>query len=298
MTVTQPPIQFITHLSEHLDNVSAVICDLWGVMHDGVDLFPDALCAIERLREASIPVVFLSNAPRPISHVRGQLAAMGMPVELLDMIVTSGALACQAVRADFKGAQLYHMGPSSDGNLLQGLPVTLVPDIDKADVILASGLDYSTVDEHFPDMTVAAGRNIPLICANPDRIVHVGNELWICAGAVADLYEAIGGKVIWTGKPAPLAMQACLIKLRVQIGDQNDINPKDILVIGDGLPTDIAGAKAFGAQSLLVSGGIHSAEVSSLVRHLGSKTISSAAFLAEVGEDLPIPDRLIPTLKW
>ena len=287
------PIRHIRRLSELVDKLDLVICDLWGVMHNGVTANADAIDGLLKLRENGVETVFLSNAPRPRYHVRNQLLAMGMPAQLTDRIVTSGGLARDAVRADFHGAKLYHLGPSNDHNTVEGLPVDLVDHPGKADVILATDLDFRDIDKHRKHLSGARDRSVPLLCANPDRVVHVGENLYVCAGAVADLYADMGGTVEWFGKPMPEALQSCIGEVGLP-GIAND----RVLMIGDSLQTDIAGADAAGFLSLLIAGGIHRGEWPSTVAALSNDEISRSAFRQIYGDGKPTPDWLMHSLVW
>jgi HAD superfamily hydrolase (TIGR01459 family) len=239
-------------IEEHLGRFDLIICDLWGVMHDGVNLHREAEKAISCARHAGVRTVFLSNAPRPREFVRQHLIEMGLDKGLTDFVVTSGGLARDEVRDHFSGANLYHMGPESDHNTIEGLPVSFVDHPDKADVIFATGLDFSMPEQHRDWLMMAAGRNTPLLCANPDRIVHVGDKLFYCAGIIADLYEEMQGPVKWYGKPMPYAFNACL----KEVG-KAEVSADRVLMIGDSMQTDIAGAVGVGFKSLLVTSGIH-----------------------------------------
>ena len=243
-------------IEEHLSRFDLIICDLWGVMHDGVNLHPEAEKAIRRARNNGVKTVFLSNAPRPREFIRRHLIDMGLANDLTDFVVTSGGLARDEVRDHFSGANLYHMGPESDHNTIEGLPVSFVDHPDKADVVLATGLDFSDPEQHRALLTVSANKKTPFLCANPDRIVHVGDKLFYCAGIVADLYEEMGGSVKWYGKPMPYSFNACL----KEVGMQN-VPKERVLMIGDSMQTDIAGAAGVGFNSLLIASGIHRQEL-------------------------------------
>lgn len=240
-------------LKGHLDGIKLVICDLWGVMHNGLSLFPDAVDAVLACRQQGIKTVFLTNAPKPATVIKGQLRDKGLPEELLDNIVSSGSQTRDYVREKLAGKKLYHMGLKSDHQAVEGLPVTRVEDCISADFIFASGLDYKTAEDHVQVLEAAKERGVLFLCANPDRVVHVGDREWICAGAVADIYETMGGTVHWFGKPTKGAFDACLKKA----GLSDKIKDDEVLVIGDSLLTDITGAVNAGHKSLLITSGIH-----------------------------------------
>lgn len=251
-----PIIPIWAGLSGNIDAYDLIICDLWGVMHDGISLHAPAVDALIEARRAGVQTVFLSNAPRPRAYVREHLAAMGMAAELLDNVVTSGGLARDYVRAHFSGGALYHMGPRSDGGTVAGLPVTVTAKLEDADAILATDLDRGSLDDHRTLLAAAAERQVPFLCANPDRVVHVGSQLYACAGAVADIYADMGGPVVWFGKPVVSAFMACRREIGLADCAPADV-PEKILMIGDSMQTDIAGAVAAGLDSVLITGGIH-----------------------------------------
>ncbi len=287
-------VRHINGLRDIAGNLDLVICDLWGVMHNGITANQAAIEAIVSLRESGVPSVFLSNAPRPRYHVRGQLLAMGMPETLTDYIVTSGGLARDAVREHFSGARLYHLGPEGDRNTVEGLPVEEVEHPDDADVILATDLDFRDVDRHREWLKQAQEKGVPLLCANPDRVVHVGNKLYTCAGAVADLYESMGGPVQWFGKPTPESLWACL----AERGLNGDIDGSRVLMVGDSLQTDIAGAVAAKFGSLFIAGGIHREEWQDVERRMQENNLKKADFHTIFGTGKPVPNSIIENLIW
>lgn len=289
------PVQHIRGLSDIAPSLSLVICDLWGVMHNGLRANSQAVQAIEALRETGVASVFLSNAPRPRYHVRDQLIGMGVPPVLTDFVVTSGGLARDAVRNEFDGAKLYHLGPEGDRNTVDELPIEEVTHPDFAEVILATDLDFREIENHRNWLKRACERGVPLLCANPDRVVHVGDKLYTCAGAVADLYEEMGGPVRWFGKPTPESLQTCVKELGLPADTASD----KILMIGDSLQTDIAGAEAAGYNSLFIAGGIHREEWPSIEQALYSDgTLSVNMFEKLLGPGKPRPSYLMKNLVW
>ncbi len=278
-------------LSGGLDGISLVICDLWGVVHDGIELIDSAVAALQALYDSGLPHVLLTNAPRPRSYVIEQLQSMGMSEHLYQNLITSGSLSRALVRNDYVGKRCYHLGPASDGNLLDGLPVEMVESPAEADIILASGLDFREAEAHRLYLMEPAARRVPFICANPDRVVHVGDDLWLCPGLVADIYRKLGGPVIDTGKPAPAVLQAC-----VNLLDLRCVKSHEVLMIGDGLMTDVLGANQFGARSLLITGGIHRAEFQTKA-DVGS-CVSRDQFITMSQQNTAIPSAFMAKLKW
>lgn len=293
VTSTNTPVVHQKGLSGLFGQIDLVICDLWGVMHNGITANPAAIDALMRLRATGKASVFLSNAPRPRYHVREMLLGMGMPDQLTDLIVTSGGLARDAVRNDYTNAKLYHLGPDSDHNTVEGLPVDLVSNPDDAEVILATDLDYHDIEKHRPFLTKAHECGVPLLCANPDRVVHVGEKLYACAGAVADLYESIGGKVRWFGKPVASALRACLDEANL-----TNITANRIVMIGDSLQTDIAGAHAANFRSLLIAGGIHRDEWPATEAAFQNGVLHTDDFYRIYGNGKPVPDWIMHELVW
>ncbi len=289
-----PSVSLINGLREIVEDCSLIICDLWGVMHDGIRIHEDAVKAIEQARLNGIKTVFLSNAPRPREHVRGFLKDIGLPETLSDYVVTSGGLARDDVRENFAGKKLYHLGPDEDLNTVEGLPIERVHAITDADVVLATGLEHKDVEHHREMLEAAASMQIPFLCANPDRLVHVGDYLHICAGALADVYEDVGGEVRWFGKPTAISLQSCL----KECGLSSDTPKDSILMIGDGLQTDIAGAAAAGYQGLFVAGGIHRDEYPDFAMKAEGGSASVETFGKVFGVKKAVPHAVIKSLKW
>jgi len=282
-------------LSEFADSLSLVICDLWGVMHNGIALSADAVHAIEAARRAGLTTVFLSNAPRPRAYVRDHLLDMGLPSALGDLIVTSGGLARDEVRDDYQGAKLYHLGPRSDRNTVEGLPVDEVDHPDKAEIILATALDFNDVEAHRSLLARAVENGAPFLCANPDRVVHVGDELYACAGAVADLYTEMGGEVHWFGKPTAAALQSCLKEAGMEVATPG----QEIIMVGDSLQTDMAGARAAGYRGLFITGGIHRDEAPLLqAAATEDGLVSVEAFRQIFGAEKAVPHAAMDRLVW
>lgn len=292
-------------LGEAADLYSHAIIDLWGVMHNGRSLMPGAVEAVMAARRAGLQTVFLSNAPRTRTVVRAHLEALGVPAALRDAVVTSGALARDAVRRDFRGARLYHLGPPSDDDMLQDLPATFVGTLDDAEVIFATGLAFPDLQRHRALLAGAAGRGLPFLCANPDRSVDDGPNRLPCAGAVADLYAELGGPVHWFGKPAAAAYQGALTALGLATEALDGAARRRILMIGDNLQTDIAGARALGLSSLLVAGGLHRTLIAGiragstgLARQALHRAAQAAGVPVEPYHETWGPDAVIPALIW
>lgn len=251
-------MQFLNGFAPIAARYGGFIVDLWGVVHDGITPYGGAVDCLERLRSAGKPVVLLSNAPRRAMVAQKGMRAMGIPDALYRGIVTSGELTRQFLRerADpwfaALGRNMFHIGPDRDRNLYEGLDLRPVDRPELADFVLNTGPDYrSPTDLEAYEETLRDCRaaELPMICANPDLEVIRGEQRVICAGALAKRYQALGGEVRWIGKPDPAVYRAALELLRVP--------QEHVLVIGDSLRTDIAGAAAAGIDACWVLGGIH-----------------------------------------
>lgn len=281
-------------LKDMMPETDLVICDLWGVMHDGLKLHAPAVAAIANARKSGAHTVFLSNAPRPRTYVRDHLLQMGLPASLADLVVTSGGLARDEVREKYAGARLYHLGPESDRNTIEGLPIDEVKHPDDAEIILSTDLDFRDVEAHEDWLRKAAEKGVPFLCANPDRIVHVGERLHPCAGAVADIYANMGGDVHWFGKPTPHALRSCL----KEVGLPQDTEGSRVLMVGDSLQTDMAGAGAAGYQGLFIMGGIHRDDAPLLVKLAEGGAVPVAGFQKIFGAEKAVPHAVMNALSW
>lgn len=251
-------IELLAGIGEIVDNYDGVILDVWGVLHDGAKPFPGVLETLTQLRARGKRSLVLSNAPRRAVPVSKRLTEIGIARDLYDHIHTSGEETWQHLdrRDDPFHAALgricYMVAPDRDSDVLLGLELERVKDIERASFVFNVGpwgWDEDVV--RYESMLQAAlGRNLPMVCANPDIVVHHLGRRAICAGAIAQRYEQIGGTVRWHGKPYPGVYQRALELLGIA-------DPKRILAIGDSLRTDIAGANAAGIDAIVVAGGIH-----------------------------------------
>lgn len=250
--------QRIAHLSEISRSYDVILCDVWGVMHNGIDAFPLASKALTEARAAGCTVVYITNSPRPSPDVIAQLKVIGVADTAYDRIVTSGdvtrALIAEGPR------KIFFLGPDRDLSLLDGLDVEVVS-ADEAEAIVCTGFfdDEKETPEDYRDMLVAfQARGLPLICANPDLIVERGHRMIPCAGAVAAYYTGLGGQTRIAGKPHSPIYKAGLAAAREVRG--TDIDMTRVIAIGDGMPTDVRGAIDAGLDLLYISGGIHAGE--------------------------------------
>ncbi|AQX27708.1 MULTISPECIES: TIGR01459 family HAD-type hydrolase [unclassified Bartonella] len=244
----------LTHIDPLIGQYDAVFCDVWGVVHNGVQIFETAVQALKKIRQMGKSIILLTNSPRPQEEVAIQLQRMQVDTECYDAIVTSGDvtrdLICSAPR------KVFFIGPKRDLVLLEGLSCELVKEWE-ASAIVCSGFleDLEATPNAYEEMFHRLReRNLPFICANPDIIVHFGSqEIW-CAGSLAHLYQKLGGEVRIAGKPHAPIYECAFKKLQKICGL---VNKNRVLAIGDGLLTDVKGAIHFGLDSLYIMGGIH-----------------------------------------
>ncbi len=235
-------------------------CDVWGVVHDGLHAHAQACEALMRHRENGGIVIFITNSPRPRGALVEQLDGLDVPRQSWDDIVTSGDVTRAAI-SRHAGAKVFHLGPEKDGPLREGLPVSFTP-AEEADVVLCSGLydDRNETPRDYREMLSAlAARGLPMICANPDLKVMHGGRIIPCAGALAEIYAGLGGEVLLAGKPHAPIYEECLKRAEAVAGRR--VERSEILAIGDGLGTDILGARNFGIAALYIAGGVHHEEL-------------------------------------
>ncbi len=252
------------HLLDRFSTVAShydvVLCDIWGVVHNGIAAHVEACDALTRYRAGGGTVILITNAPRPSPWVVHQLDQLGVPASAYDDVATSGDLTREIV-ASRKGKAVFHIGPQRDVSIFDGLGVRFAR-IDTADYAVCSGFfdDTTETPEDYRDlMARMRGHGLLMVCANPDLVVERGTERVYCAGALADLYGTMGGDVLYTGKPHPPIYEAALTKATRARGAA--ALPGRTLAIGDSLRTDMTGAQALGIDGLFVSGGIHAHEL-------------------------------------
>lgn len=245
----------IQRLADIADRYDAFLCDVWGVIHNGREMFPAAAAALQAIRRQGKLVLLVSNVPKPRGPIPGQLDRLKFPRDAYDGVVTSG----DAIRTELAKrapGPMYKIGPDSDRALWEGLGLSF-SGLSAARFIGISGLnDYRETPEAYADVLVhAKARDLELLCANPDIVVRVGDDLVWCAGAIARDYEAIGGRVVMAGKPHAPIYELAYRELAALAG--RPIDKARILAIGDGLGTDITGANAQGLDGLFIASGMH-----------------------------------------
>jgi len=272
----------------------ALIIDLWGVIHDGVNLLPGAADCLTAVRDAGIPYALLSNAPRRALPLVDAMVQMGLPADYAPIVLSSGEATRLALeeRADawFEGVgrRCYHIGPERDENLFDGLDIDMVKAPEDADLIVNTGpWDVEeTVADYEPVLRAGAAAGVKMVCANPDLEVIRGGQRVVCAGALAVRYEELGGDVIYYGKPKRPIYDSCFRRL-------GNPDPARVLAIGDSLRTDIAGAALMGMDSVLVVGGIHGDEFAG-----AEKAEIEHRIYGKCAESGNFPIAAIPSFRW
>ncbi len=283
----------IAGLSAVIDRYDALLVDLWGCVHNGVTPFPAAIDALERATAAGVEVCLLSNGPRRIGPIVARLDEMGVPRGCYRHAVTSGEATWRALATPSDdwhrklGRRCYHLGPDRDASVYQDAGLTMVRDLDQADFIVNTGADDNAdvLADYEARLVEAARLGLPMVCANPDLVVHVGDQLTICAGLIAERYSELGGEVVYHGKPHPSVYRMCFEAL-------GGPKPARVLGIGDAIRTDVAGAKAAGADALFLAGGIYA-------DGFGTNDPAPEAVRAKAAEEgFPAPDYVLPALAW
>lgn len=253
--------RLIGSLAEVSQDYDTLYCDLWGCLHNGHRPYPEAVAALMAFRQAGGRVVLLTNAPRPSRFVVATLDRMGVPREAWDLAVSSGDAAQAALAGGEVGRKVWHLGPAKDMgffDLPDGQTVELVS-LEEAEGIVCTGPfnEYvETPEDYRARLTEARDRGLPLLCTNPDLIVDFGDRRIYCAGALAGLYDDLGGRSLYFGKPHAPIYDLAGAEVRALTGGEQG----RILAIGDGIGTDIKGAAAQGIDALFVTGGLAAAE--------------------------------------
>ncbi|WP_298423730.1 TIGR01459 family HAD-type hydrolase [Rhodoblastus sp.] len=256
----------LTGLAQAEDRYDAVLCDIWGVLHNGERAFAPAAEALRELRRRGKPVTLITNAPRPKGEVAEQLASLGIGADCYDAIATSGDVCAQAIASRAPGRP-FHIGPTRDLPVYAAAAQLTDHDVapvalEDAEFAVCTGLVEDTIEtpaDYENILLACRARNLAMICANPDLVVYRGDQLVYCAGALAERYEELGGEVEQAGKP-----YAPIYRMAIGLLEQARGKPLDIdrvLAIGDALHTDIAGAATMGLDSLLITQGVHRADL-------------------------------------
>jgi HAD superfamily hydrolase (TIGR01459 family) len=252
-------LHFVERLRDLAGGTEVVLSDIWGVVHNGLEAFPEACEALHTYRQRGGTVILITNAPRPADSVQRQLRKLGVADDTYDAIVSSGDLTRHFV-ADHPGKKMFWLGPERDSSIHRGLNAVLAP-LEQADYIVCTGLfddETESAEDYRGMMLQARERKLTLVCANPDIVVERGDRLIYCAGAIAELYRELGGEVIFYGKPHRPIYERAMALAAEQRGHPAEL--RHVLAIGDSVRTDLAGAHGFGIDCLFVTRGIHSEE--------------------------------------
>jgi HAD superfamily hydrolase (TIGR01459 family) len=252
-------LHFAERLSDVVDGVEVILSDIWGVVHNGLESFPEACEALHTYRQRGGTVILITNAPRPADSVQRQLRKLGVADETYDAIVSSGDLTRNFV-ADHPGKKIFWIGPERDSSIHRGLDAVMAP-LEQADYIICTGLfddETESAEDYRAMMLQAREHKLPLICANPDIVVERGDRLIYCAGAIAELYRELGGEAIFYGKPHRPIYERAMALAAERRGQPTSLDR--VLAIGDSVRTDLTGALGFGIDCLFLTRGIHSEE--------------------------------------
>ena len=281
-------LRFVEKLSDLVGGVEVILSDIWGVVHNGLEAFPEACAALHTFRQRGGTVILITNAPRPADSVQRQLRKLGVADDVYDAIVSSGDLTRLFV-ADHPGQKVFWLGPERDNSIYRGLDPVMAP-LEQADYIVCTGPfddETESAEDYRAMMLQARERKLPLICANPDIVVERGDRLIYCAGAIAELYRELGGEVIFYGKPHRPIYERAMELAAERRGHAAPLNR--VLAIGDSVRTDLTGALGFGIDCLFVTRGIHSEEFE------GIDQLDPASVKELFGHP---PKALMRELKW
>ncbi len=245
----------ISGLSSLVKDYNTFLVDLWGVIHNGINIFPGIIELLKRLKEEDKQVIFVTNAPRRSEVIRLQLQDFGISSNLFSFVISSGEISWLRMNEIIKHKKLnncFHIGPPRDDHLTEELKIKIVNEPKYTDFILNTGPwgENDSLD-NYKEILFELSKTKPLmICANPDKKVIRGEKFMICAGLLAEYYEKLGGNVEYLGKPYPEIYEKCF-----ELSSEQ--NKTKFLIIGDSLDNDIKGALNNKIDSLLVTSGIH-----------------------------------------
>lgn len=279
----------IGSLADLSEAYSAILCDVWGVIHNGEWHFPAAAEALAAARSAKVPVVLITNSPRRNADVVAQMNAIGVPAAAYDRVVTSGDVTRDLIAEGPR--KIFHIGADRDFTLYDGLDVDLVEEFEASGVVCTGLFDdeVETPEDYAELLRRLRARDLPFICANPDIVVERGERMIWCAGALARDYAQLGGRTLIAGKPYAPVYDAAMREVALLLG--RDVERSEVLAIGDGMMTDVKGAADNGIDVLYVSGGIHARDYGDPVQPDPARL---AAFLQKHGYR---PVAVIPRLQ-
>ena len=240
--------KIIDGLSQVHSKYDTFFIDLWGVVHNGVKLYPEAIKVLKNLNKLNKRFVLISNAPRPSKNVKNFLLQLKMEENLVENIFTSGEAALKSLQRNMYGKNFFHLGPSRDNSLFDGFEKNKT-ELNSADFILCTGFLEGNDDSlSFYESLLKDYTHLKMVCTNPDLVVHRGEKKEYCAGTIAKIFDGLGGHVIYFGKPYPDIYNFCIQK------------NERVLAIGDNIRTDIKGANNMKFDSLFIINGVHKAE--------------------------------------
>lgn len=291
-THTSAPPPVLDHAGDLLQRYDVLFCDVWGVLHNGARPYVNACDALVRFRAQGGTVVLLTNAPAPKAGIVSFLDSVDVPHETWDDIVASGDIALRHI-AEKGYRRVFCLGPEDrDSATFDALEAERV-EFENAEVILCTGLlddENETADDYRPLLERALTRKLPFVCANPDLVVDIDGHHFLCAGAIADLYERMDGDVFWAGKPH--ASTYITARAVAEAARGGPVSRERILVIGDSLRTDLKGAEAAGIDAIFVASGIHRDET------MGSETLSPEKVAALFAPPAPPALAIMHELCW
>ncbi len=278
-------------LSNIIENYDLILCDVWGVLHNGKNIWLDAANALTKAREAGVPVVMITNAPRPKGPVLRQLESMNCPQGVFDELVTSGDVTRELIKA--LDGSVYHMGPDRDYTLYDGLDVEFA-EPENAAGIVCTGLfdDYNEhPDDYIERFKKYVDLKLPFICANPDIVVEVVDRLLWCAGSLAREYKKLGGETQIVGKPYAPIYDVAIAHGEKILGRK--VDKSRVIGVGDGLPTDVLGAHNNEVDCLFITNGIHAVDYND-----ASGDVDDAKLQSFLKEQNANPTYWIKELVW
>lgn len=281
-------------LQDVADAYDGFILDLWGLVHDGANAYPQSAATFQSLKAAGKKTLLLSNAPRRAYALIEAMTRMDLPRDLYGDVLSSGEATREALikREDpfFKalGKKAYHLGPERDRSVFDDTGIEILGSPAGADFIVNTGPDGldDVVDDYAEELAEGAAQNLPMVCANPDMMVIRTGQVVVCAGAIAKRYEALGGRVAYRGKPDPAVYHLAVARL--------GLPAHRIAVVGDALETDIKGANASSLASIWCTGGIH-AEALGVRYGEAADPLRAEALARKEGQ---LPSAIIPGFVW
>lgn len=249
----QPALSGLSAIASRYD---VLLCDIWGVLHNGLQSYPTAVEALIEYRNRGGKVALVTNAPRPRAPIIQMLDRLQVVRDAYDVIVSSGDVT-RTLIAQYEGRTVHNVGPTDDLSLYAGINVRRGEAEDAAAIVVTDLDDRGTeiLSDYDERLKFWLSRDLPLICANPDKVVEIGDQMIICGGSLAERYENMGGTVLMAGKPyAPIYDEA------LRLLDTNAPRTRQ-LAIGDAVHTDANGAAGQGVDFLFITGSVHAAEI-------------------------------------